>query len=76
VVASRDPQANNPHDRITLTLPALARARLVVFTVAGATKRQAWARLAAGDDLPAARVMADQVVWLVDPDAAGDTELS
>ena len=26
VVASRDPNANNPHDRITLTLPAIARA--------------------------------------------------
>ena len=76
VVASRDPNANNPHDRITLTLPGIARARLVVFTVAGRAKRQALARIAAGQNLPAARVAADEVVWLVEPDAADDTDLS
>ncbi|MGH9097182.1 MAG: 6-phosphogluconolactonase, partial [Acidimicrobiales bacterium] len=32
VVANRDPLAHNPHDRITLTFPAINRARLVVFT--------------------------------------------
>jgi 6-phosphogluconolactonase len=71
VVANRDPLAHNPHDRITLTLPAINRARLVVFTVAGASKRDAFARVVAGNDLPAARVAADEVVWLVDADAAG-----
>lgn len=72
VVANRDPNANNPHDRITLTLPGIAWARLVVFTVSGTTKRDAFARLVAGADLPAARVTAGQVLWLVDADAAGD----
>ena len=72
VVASRDPLANNPHDRITLTFRAIRRARLVVFTVAGGSKREAFARVRAGVDLPAGRVSADEVVWLVDPDAAGD----
>ena len=72
VVANRDPNANNPHDRITLTLPGIARARLVVFTVSGTSKRDAFARLVAGADLPAARVTAGQVLWLVDADAAGD----
>jgi 6-phosphogluconolactonase len=71
VVATRDPLANNPHDRITLTFPAINRARLVVFTVAGRSKHDAFARVVAGDDLPAARVSAYEVVWLVDPDAAG-----
>ncbi len=75
VVASRDPGAANPHDRITLTLPAIARARLVVFTVAGATKRDALARVVAGEDLPASRVRADEIIWLVDADAAGRTPL-
>ena len=75
VVANRDPNGNNPHDRITLTLPGIARARLVVFTVAGQSKRQALARIRAGADLPAARVTADRVVWLVDADAAGDIDL-
>jgi 6-phosphogluconolactonase len=72
VVANRDPLANNPHDRITLTFPAIRRAQLVVFTVAGASKHDAFARVVAGDDLPATRVSAEEVVWLVDPDAAGD----
>ncbi len=70
VVANRDPKANNPHDRITLTLPGIARARSVVFTVSGRSKREAFARVVAGADLPAARVDADQVLWLVDAEAA------
>ena len=61
----------HPHPRLTFTFPALARARLVVFTVAGAEKRDAFARVRAGDDLPAARVTADRVVWLADAAAAG-----
>jgi 6-phosphogluconolactonase len=75
VAANRDPNANNPHDRITLTLPGIARAALVVFTVSGASKHPALARMVAGEDLPASRVTADEVVWLVDGDAAGDTVL-
>ncbi len=61
----------HPHERLTLTLPALAETRLVVFTVAGAEKRDALARVQAGDDLPAARVRAAEVIWLVDRPAAG-----
>ena len=71
VMANRDPNEANPHDRITLTLPAIARARLVVFTVSGASKRQALGAVMAGKDLPAARVVAERVVWLVDEEAAG-----
>jgi len=61
----------HPHPRLTFTYPALARSRLVVFTVAGDGKRAAFTRIRAGDDLPAAHVTAEQVVWLVDPAAAG-----
>jgi 6-phosphogluconolactonase len=75
VAANRDPRANNPHDRITLTLGGIARARLVVFTVSGASKQEPLARLVAGDDLPAGRVTAEEVLWLVDAEAAGDTDL-
>jgi 6-phosphogluconolactonase len=71
VMPSRDPNAVNPHDRITLTLPAIGRARLVVFTVSGATKHRAFEAILAGEDLPAARVAAERVVWLVDGEAAG-----
>ncbi len=69
VVANHDPNANNPHDRITLTLPAIARARLVVFTVSGSSKRAALEGVVGGADLPASRVDAERVVWLVDADA-------
>jgi 6-phosphogluconolactonase len=71
VAANQDPRANNPHDRVTLTLSGIARARLVVFTVSGSSKREAFTAIEAGADLPAGRVVADDVVWLVDDDAGG-----
>jgi 6-phosphogluconolactonase len=49
----------------------LARSSLVVFTVAGDDKRDPFARIRAGDDLPAGHVTAERVLWLVDPAAAG-----
>ncbi|MEO7837426.1 MAG: 6-phosphogluconolactonase [Acidimicrobiales bacterium] len=70
VVMNEDPTGINPHRRMTLTLSGIARARLVLFTVAGAEKRPAMQRIIDGDDLPAARVRADRVVWLVDREAA------
>ena len=70
VVMNNDPTGANPHPRMTLTLSGIARARLVLFTVAGAEKQPAMRRIADGEDLPAARVTADRVVWLVDPAAA------
>ncbi len=69
VVATGDDA--HPHRRLTLTLPAIAASRLVVVTVSGESKREALARVRAGEDLPAARVRAEQVLWLVDPAAAG-----
>jgi 6-phosphogluconolactonase len=71
VVANRDPKGNNPHDRITLTLPGIARARLVVFTISEASKREPFQRIVDGEDLPAGRVTADEVVWLVDASVTG-----
>lgn len=71
VLATEDPNGRNPHPRLTLTLPAIDQARLAVFTVAGESKRDAVARLRAGDDLPAARVQAREVRWLIDPVAFG-----
>jgi len=61
----------HPHPRLTFTFPALTRSRLAVFTVAGEDKRDALARVRAGEDLPAAHVDAERVVWLVDPAALG-----
>jgi 6-phosphogluconolactonase len=58
--------------RISLTLPALASSRHVLFLVTGAGKRAPLARLAAGENLPAGRVTsAGAVAWLLDEAAAG-----
>ncbi len=73
VVCDDDPSGTNLYKRITLTYAGIARARQVIFTVTGAEKREAFARIRAGDpDCPASRVRADQVLWLVDPAAAGE----
>jgi 6-phosphogluconolactonase len=64
---------DHPHRRITLTFPALARAPLVVFTVSGAEKCEAFARVRRGEDVPANRVRAERIVWIVDRAAAGSS---
>lgn len=69
VVATGD--ETHDHERITLTLPGIARARMAVVTVSGQTKREAWRRLCDGEDLPAARVRPSRLLWLVDLAAAG-----
>lgn len=63
--------AAHPHPRLTFTFPAIARARLVVVTVAGEEKRDAVERIRAGEDLPAARIRAGRVLWLGDRAALG-----
>lgn len=70
VVMNDDPNGVNPYRRMTLTLAGIARARLVLVTVVGESKREALARVLAGDDVPAAHIQADEVVWLADPAAA------
>jgi 6-phosphogluconolactonase len=75
VVPSRAPRP--PHDRISLSLPALNAARVLVFLVSGATKATTLARVLAGDSaLPAARVGSGHgpVLWLVDRAAAAAME--
>ena len=57
--------------RVTLTLPALASTREMLFLVSSAGKRDILARVLAGEDLPAAHAYAEgELVWLVDRDAA------
>jgi 6-phosphogluconolactonase len=72
VAATTDPNGRNPHPRMTLTLPAINAARCAVFTVTGESKRSAVDQLRQGEDLPAARVGAAQVIWLVDGAAFGN----
>lgn len=71
VVENEDPSGRNPHRRCTLTYEAIAPSRLVVVTLAGADKHDILERLLKGEDLPAARLRAVQVAWLVDAPAAG-----
>lgn len=59
------------YPRLTLTLPALSRARTVIFLVAGAQKKVALRRVMAGEDVPAARVEAERVIIVADPAAGG-----
>lgn len=59
------------HPRLTFTFPAIARCQTAVVTVSGPAKRDALARIHAGEDLPAAHIASPRVVWLVDPAAAG-----
>ena len=72
VVMNEDPSGTNPHLRMTLTFAGIARARLVIVTVEGEAKREAFARVQADDPTcPGSLVRADRVLWIVDPAVAG-----
>jgi 6-phosphogluconolactonase len=71
VAATQDPNGQNAHPRLTVTLPVINAARCAVFTVAGEGKQEAVAALRRGDDIPAARVQAADVIWLIDQAASG-----
>jgi len=61
-------------ERVTLTLPVLTRARIVLFLCAGAEKRGVVSRILSDEapELPAARVRGvERTVWLLDRAAAG-----
>ena len=76
VVMNEDPTGNNPFHRMTLTFSGIARARLVIVTVEGEAKAEALAAVHRGDEVPAARIRGEKVVWLVDPPAASACQLS
>ena len=60
------------HHRMTLTYPALARARQVVWLVTGEKKREALAKLLAGDrSIPAGRVDNEEMTVIANEAAAG-----
>ena len=71
VLATRSPEP--PRDRISLTLPAIARSRAVLVLVTGAAKREAVRRSLEEGSTPAARARPEggRAVWLVDLEAAG-----
>lgn len=61
------------HERVTLTLPMLNRARVVLFLCAGAEKRSVLTRILshAAPELPAAQVRGvERTIWILDREAA------
>src|SRR5262249_52340458 len=61
--------------RVTLTFPALASTREMLFLVTGEDKRDVLARTLTGDDLPAAQARSEgDLVWLVDRAAAREEQ--
>jgi 6-phosphogluconolactonase len=59
--------AARPEPRVTLTLPVLNASQDSVFLVAGEAKHPVLQRIAAGEDLPAARVTATgRLIWMLD----------
>jgi 6-phosphogluconolactonase len=59
--------------RMTMTFPLLDAAREALFVVTGADKAEALAAIRGGDrELPAGRVAASSVHWIVDRAAAGE----
>jgi 6-phosphogluconolactonase len=60
--------------RVTLTFPALASTREMLFLVDGASKRDVLRRVFSGDDLPGGRAYSDgELIWLLDRAAAPET---
>jgi 6-phosphogluconolactonase len=74
VAMNEDPSGRNPYPRMTLTLAGIARARLALVTVAGEDKAEALAAVAASDELPAARIASERIIWLVDQAAASQLD--
>jgi 6-phosphogluconolactonase len=58
--------------RVTLTFPALASSREMLFLASGDAKRDILSKVMSGDDLPATRAHSNgETLWLVDTAAAG-----
>lgn len=62
-----------PHTRLTLTYPAIHSSRHVVFMLASAGKKDAFAKVRAGDPAePASHITTEgALIWLLDKAAAG-----
>lgn len=67
-------QPYHGHRRMTLTYPALARADQLLWLVAGSEKKDALAKLLAGDEsIPAGQVLAVRSLVLADEAAVGES---
>ena len=70
VSMSEDPSGSAPYQRMTLTPGGLARSRTILITVPDGSRAEALAAVASGADVPASRIDAAHVRWIVHPDAA------
>ena len=63
-----------PHTRLTLTYPAIASSRYVLFLVAGAAKAEVVAKVRGGDEAqPSTHITTDgELIWMLDRAAAGN----
>ena len=62
------------HRRMTLTYPALAAARRILWLVTGEDKQEAMKKLLASDpSIPAGRVENDEMLLIADQAAAGES---
>ena len=77
-VTDRDVALTGPYQgrrRMTLTFPAINRARRILFVVTGADKAAPLARLRAGDrSIPAGRVSAENAMILADAQASPEPD--
>jgi 6-phosphogluconolactonase len=65
------------HPRMTLTYPALAEARKIVWLITGPDKVEPLQKLLAGDDsIPAGRVRNENMIVVADEEAAGEGTIS
>jgi len=73
VIPCTAPSESAVAKRMTFTLPLINAARLVLFVVAGADKAAALRSVRSGSrELPAGRVRARSILWLLDASAAGE----
>ncbi len=72
VAENRDPHNKNPHERMTLTFAGIQKAKNVVFTIAGQSKIPVVKRLANGELMPATKVRAENITWLICRNALPD----
>jgi 6-phosphogluconolactonase len=77
-IVDADVAVTGPHKgwrRMTLTFPAIDRARSILWLVTGSGKSAALERLRAGDrSIPAGRVRSDRAVLMADAASHGDRE--
>lgn len=69
VAYNEDPNGKNPHKRVTLTLNAINKAKLLVFTVSGIEKHDAFEKVKSNANIPANLIKGEEIIFIVDEKA-------